>query len=69
MWNAFAANCSPCLTKAEVLTAAEFRSRSRSFWLFGTGAGAALFAGAMLAMVVGTVDGRADALFKHQGAL
>jgi putative ABC transport system permease protein len=27
----------------EVLTSAEFRSRSRSFWLFGTGAGAALF--------------------------
>jgi len=43
------------LTKAEVLTAAEFSSRSRSFWLFGTGAGAALFAGALLAMVVGSV--------------
>ena len=45
----------PVLTKAEVLTAAEFSSRSRSFWLFGTGAGAALFAGALLAMVVGSV--------------
>jgi putative ABC transport system permease protein len=43
------------LTKTEVLTAAEFASRSRSFWLFGTGAGAALFAGALLAMVVGSV--------------
>ena len=43
------------LTKTEVLTPAEFSSRSRSFWLFGTGAGAALFAGALLAMVVGSV--------------
>ncbi|UTD25648.1 ABC transporter permease [Bradyrhizobium sp. WD16] len=40
---------------AEVLTPREFRSRSRSFWLFGTGAGAALFAGALLGVVVGTV--------------
>jgi len=40
---------------AEVLTADEFRSRSRSFWLFGTGAGAALFAGALLGVIVGTV--------------
>jgi len=43
------------LVKAEVLTPAEFTSRSRSFWLFGTGAGAALFAGALLGMIVGTV--------------
>jgi putative ABC transport system permease protein len=43
------------VTKAEVLTAVEFSSRSRSLWLFGTGAGAALFAGALLAMVVGSV--------------
>jgi putative ABC transport system permease protein len=43
------------LTKAEVLTPTEFADRSRSFWLFGTGAGAALFAGALLAMVVGSV--------------
>jgi putative ABC transport system permease protein len=43
------------LTKVEVLTSAEFSERSRSFWLFGTGAGAALFAGALLAMVVGSV--------------
>jgi putative ABC transport system permease protein len=40
---------------AEVLTTAEFRSRSRAFWLFGTGAGAALFAGAVLGILVGTV--------------
>jgi putative ABC transport system permease protein len=40
---------------AEVLTTAQFRDRSRSFWLFGTGAGAALFAGALLGVIVGTV--------------
>jgi putative ABC transport system permease protein len=40
---------------AEVLSADQFRSRSRSFWLFGTGAGAALFAGALLGVIVGTV--------------
>ena len=39
----------------EVLTTSEFRERSRSFWLFGTGAGAALFAGALLGVIVGTV--------------
>src|SRR5579863_5955132 len=39
----------------EVLTTDEFRTRSRSFWLFGTGAGAALFAGALLGVIVGTV--------------
>ena len=39
----------------EVLTTAEFRERSRNFWLFGTGAGAALFAGALLGVIVGTV--------------
>ncbi len=43
------------LAKVEVLTPAEFSSRSRSFWLFGTGAGAALFAGALLGAIVGTV--------------
>src|SRR6202030_3062358 len=42
-------------SKVEVLTPNEFRQRSRSFWLFGTGAGAALFAGALLGMIVGTV--------------
>jgi len=41
--------------EAEVLTSDDFSSRSRSFWLFGTGAGAALFAGALLGMIVGTV--------------
>jgi putative ABC transport system permease protein len=40
---------------AEVLSADQFRSRSRSFWLFGTGAGTALFAGALLGVIVGTV--------------
>ncbi len=43
------------LSNLEVLTTAEFRDRSRSFWLFGTGAGAALFAGALLGIIVGTV--------------
>jgi putative ABC transport system permease protein len=39
----------------EVLTPSEFSDRSRKFWLFGTGAGAALFAGALLGVIVGTV--------------
>jgi putative ABC transport system permease protein len=43
------------VSEADVLTPAEFRDRSRSFWLFGTGAGAALFAGALLGVIVGTV--------------
>jgi len=43
------------ISKVEVLTPGEFRSRSRTFWLFGTGAGAALFAGALLGAIVGTV--------------
>ena len=43
------------IADVEVLTPAEFRNRSRSFWLFGTGAGAALFAGALLGVIVGTV--------------
>jgi putative ABC transport system permease protein len=43
------------ISDVEVLTPAEFRQRSRSFWLFGTGAGAALFAGALLGVIVGTV--------------
>jgi putative ABC transport system permease protein len=42
------------LPDSEVLTSDEFRSRSRSFWLFGTGAGFALFAGAVLGIIVGT---------------
>jgi putative ABC transport system permease protein len=44
------------LAKAEALTPAAFRSRSRAFWLFGTGAGAALLAGAVLGMIVGTAS-------------
>ena len=43
------------LRKTEVLTPAAFRQRSRDFWLYGTGAGAALFAGALLGTIVGTV--------------
>jgi putative ABC transport system permease protein len=43
------------LADVEVLTQAEFRERSRTFWLFDTGAGAALFAGALLGVIVGTV--------------
>jgi len=43
------------IADVEVLTTAEFRERSRRFWLFGTGAGAALFAGALLGVIVGTV--------------
>jgi putative ABC transport system permease protein len=43
------------LTRVEILTPDEFRERSRAFWLFGTGAGAALFAGALLGIIVGTV--------------
>jgi putative ABC transport system permease protein len=43
------------IAKVEVLTPDEFRTRSRSFWLFGTGAGAALFAGALLGAIVGMV--------------
>jgi putative ABC transport system permease protein len=43
------------LSGVEVLTSTEFHNRSRSFWLFGTGAGAALFAGALLGVIVGTV--------------
>lgn len=43
------------IADVEVLSPAEFRERSRSFWLFGTGAGAALFAGALLGVIVGTV--------------
>jgi putative ABC transport system permease protein len=48
-------NLMATLSDVEVLTPAEFRERSRQFWLFGTGAGAALFAGALLGVIVGTV--------------
>src|SRR5262249_50373538 len=43
------------VSESEVLTSSEFQNRSRSFWLFGTGAGAALFAGALLGIIVGTI--------------
>jgi putative ABC transport system permease protein len=43
------------LSGVEVLTPAVFAARGRNFWLFGTGAGAALFAGALLGAIVGTV--------------
>jgi putative ABC transport system permease protein len=43
------------ISNVEALTPSQFRGRSRSFWLFGTGAGAALFAGAILGIIVGTV--------------
>jgi putative ABC transport system permease protein len=43
------------LQDREVLTQAEFRKRSVDYWLFQTGAGAALIAGAALGMIVGVV--------------
>jgi putative ABC transport system permease protein len=43
------------ISDAEVLTPDEFRSRSRNFWLFETGAGGALFIGVLLGIIVGTV--------------
>jgi putative ABC transport system permease protein len=43
------------LMDADVLTPDEFRSRSRTFWVSGTGAGAALLLGSLLALIVGTV--------------
>jgi putative ABC transport system permease protein len=43
------------LPEREVLTQAEFRKRSVDYWLFQTGAGAALIAGAALGMIVGVV--------------
>jgi putative ABC transport system permease protein len=43
------------LSDVDVLTPGEFSRRSRTFWLFNTGAGAALLAGALLASLAGTV--------------
>jgi putative ABC transport system permease protein len=43
------------LTDAEVLTPEEFGHRSRVFWLFDTGAGAALLGSALLGIIVGTI--------------
>lgn len=43
------------LPDTEVLTNDEFKKRSRAYWLFQTGAGAALIAGAVLGLIVGIV--------------
>ena len=43
------------LPDTEVLTQNEFRKRSQAYWLFQTGAGAALIAGAVLGLIVGIV--------------
>jgi len=43
------------LTDVDVLTPDEFRSRSRKFWVSGTGAGAALLLGSLLSLIVGTI--------------
>ena len=40
---------------SDVLTKAEFRTRSLNHWLFATGAGVALIGGAILGLIVGTV--------------
>lgn len=42
------------ISGVQALTPDQFRNQSRSFWLFETGAGAALFAGALLSVIVGT---------------
>jgi putative ABC transport system permease protein len=43
------------LVDADVLTADEFGRRSKKFWVSGSGAGAALLMGSLLALIVGTV--------------
>lgn len=43
------------LPDTEILTHAQFRKRSLDYWLFQTGAGSALIAGAVLGLVVGIV--------------
>ena len=43
------------LSGSEVLTSEEFRHRTRVFWLFDTGAGAALLGSAVLGIIVGTI--------------
>ena len=43
------------LSDAEVLTPEQFRHRTRLFWLFDTGAGAALLGSAILGIIVGTI--------------
>jgi putative ABC transport system permease protein len=49
------ASLSARLPDAEVLTSRAFAERSRTHWLFSTGAGFALIAGAILGTIVGTV--------------
>jgi putative ABC transport system permease protein len=43
------------LPDTEILTSPEFRKRSLDYWLFETGAGSALIAGALLGIIVGIV--------------
>lgn len=43
------------LPDSDVLTSAEFRTRSINHWMFSTGAGVALIGGAVLGLIVGTV--------------
>jgi putative ABC transport system permease protein len=43
------------LNQVEILSHDEFRQRSLDYWLFETGAGAALIAGAVLGLIVGIV--------------
>jgi putative ABC transport system permease protein len=43
------------LPDTDILTQDEFRKRSQHYWLFQTGAGAALIAGALLGLIVGIV--------------
>jgi putative ABC transport system permease protein len=43
------------LPDTEILTHEEFRTRSLDYWLFETGAGSALIAGAILGIIVGIV--------------
>lgn len=43
------------LKDTEILTSEEFRKRSLDYWLFETGAGSALIAGAILGIIVGIV--------------
>jgi putative ABC transport system permease protein len=43
------------LPDADILTHHEFRKRSLDYWLFQTGAGSALIAGALLGVIVGVV--------------
>jgi len=48
-------NIASSISGIQALTPDQFREQSRSFWLFRTGAGAALVAGALLGVIVGTV--------------